>query len=80
MLVIEPLEDRLERIEPTIECEHKLRCWFLYICRGHGNLVFLDRLGCRMDETMMEACDEDSVLSSDSVIKRDPSRVTDSRL
>jgi hypothetical protein len=43
-------------------------------------LVFLDRLGCRMDETMMEACDEDSVLSSDSVIKRDPSRVTDSRL
>ena len=39
MLVIEPLEDRLERIEPTIEREHKLRCWCFYLCRGHGNFV-----------------------------------------
>jgi hypothetical protein len=39
VLVIQPLEDRLEWIEPTIECEHKLRCWSLYLCRGHGNVV-----------------------------------------
>ena len=40
VLVVQPLEDRLERVKATIEREHKLRSWFLCLFRGHDNLVF----------------------------------------
>lgn len=40
VLVVQPLEDRLERVKATIEREHKLWSWCLCLCRGHGNLVF----------------------------------------
>ena len=32
VLVVQPLEDGLERVKPTIECEHKLRGWCLCLC------------------------------------------------
>jgi hypothetical protein len=44
VLVVQPLEDRFERVEPTIERKHKLRSWFFYLCRGHGDFVFDPRL------------------------------------
>jgi hypothetical protein len=51
VLVVQPLEDRFERVKATIEREHKLRSWLLYLFRGHGNLVLIStRL---MGETMM---------------------------
>lgn len=54
VLVVQPLEDRFERVEATIEREHELRSWWLFLCRGHGNFVLiLDPPGCRMSETMM---------------------------
>ncbi len=40
VFVIQPLENRLERVKPTIEGEHKLRSWCLCLCRGHGNFVY----------------------------------------
>ena len=36
VLVVEPLEDRLEGVKPTIESEHEFRSWRLYLCGGHG--------------------------------------------
>ena len=55
VLVVQPLEDRFEGVKATIEREHKLRSWYLFLCRGHGNLVLiLDLSGYRMSETMME--------------------------
>jgi hypothetical protein len=55
VLMVQPLEDRLERVKATIEREHKLRSWCLYLFRGHDNFVLiLDPSVCRMSETMME--------------------------
>lgn len=36
VLVVEPLEDRLEGVKPTIEREHEFRSRRLYLCGGHG--------------------------------------------
>jgi hypothetical protein len=40
VFVIQPLEDRLERVKAAIEGEHKLRSWCLCLCGGHGNFVY----------------------------------------
>src|SRR5260221_6393894 len=36
VLVVEPLEDRLEGVKPTIEGEHEFRSWRFCLCGGHG--------------------------------------------
>src|SRR6266436_3105297 len=41
VLVVQPLEDRFERVKATIEREHQLRSWRLCLLGGHGNFVLI---------------------------------------